>query len=68
MPSTVSKDWKSLNDQLREADEGDCRRLLSDELNGRRRQRYLLRIHSRLNYVRAHRERAFILRGEQLDG
>ncbi len=66
MPSAVSKDWKHLNDQLREADEGACRLLLEQELLGRSRQRYLMRIHSRLNYVRAHRERASLLRSETI--
>lgn len=66
MPSAVSKEWKSLNDQLREADEGVCRQLLEGELSGRCRQRYLLRIHSRLNYARAHAEREALIRGERI--
>lgn len=66
MPSAVSKDWKALNDQLRTADEAVCRQLLEQELHGPRRQRYLMRIHSRLNYVRAHRERAMLMRGEAI--
>jgi hypothetical protein len=64
MASAVSKEWKALNDQLREADEPVCRQLLEKELSGSRRQRYLLRIHSRLNYVRAHAERAALANGE----
>lgn len=66
MSSAVSKEWESLNDQLREADEDLCRRLLEQELKGKRRQRYMLRIHSRLNYVRAHRERDALSRGEAI--
>ena len=66
MASAVSKEWKALNDQLREADEAVCRQLLEAEVSGNCRQRYLLRIHSRLNYVRAHAERAKLTRGERL--
>lgn len=63
MASAVSKEWKSINDQLRKADEAVCRQLLEKELSGSCRQRYLLRIHSRLNYVRAHAERAALAKG-----
>jgi hypothetical protein len=66
MASAVSKEWKALNDQLREADEPVCRQLLEKELKGSCRQRYLLRIHSRLNYVRAHAERAALTKGEAI--
>ncbi|OQW33958.1 MAG: hypothetical protein A4E20_12065 [Nitrospira sp. SG-bin2] len=66
MASAVSKEWKALNDQLREADEPVCRQLLEKELTGSCRQRYLLRIHSRLNYVRAHAERDALTRGEAI--
>jgi hypothetical protein len=66
MTSAVSKEWKALNDQLREADEPVCRQLLEKELSGSCRQRYLLRIHSRLNYVRAHAERAALTKGEAI--
>lgn len=66
MASAVSKEWKSINDQLREADEAVCRQLLEAELQGARRQRYLLRIHSRLNYVRAHAERDALIKGEAI--
>jgi hypothetical protein len=66
MASAVSKEWKALNDQLREADEPVCRQLLEKELDGSCRQRYLLRIHSRLNYVRAHAERATLAGGDRI--
>ena len=66
MASAVSKEWKSINDQLREADEAVCRQLLEAELSGNCRQRYLLRIHSRLNYVRAHAERAALIKGDRI--
>lgn len=49
--------WLLLNDAMQEADEAECLRLLKAELKGRRRKQFLLRIHSRLNKVRADRER-----------
>lgn len=55
--SAISAEWKLLNDQLRHADEATCERLLKKELRGQQRLTYLLRIHSRLNRVRAARER-----------
>ena len=49
--------WVALNDALRDADEALCRVLLAEEEAGRRRRRFLLRIHSRLNRMRAGAER-----------
>ena len=49
--------WRALNDLLRGADEKTCRKLLKKEQDGRRRTRFILRIHSRLNKARADRER-----------
>lgn len=49
--------WLDLNDALMEAGEEECHRLLKAELKGKRRHQFLLRIHSRLNRTRAHRER-----------
>jgi len=49
--------WTQLNDALRAADEDTCLMLLKREKRGRRRERWLLRIHSRLNRLRAQRER-----------
>lgn len=49
--------WIALNDKLRNADEEQCRFLLDAELVGRKRQQFIKRIHSRLNKVRADRER-----------
>lgn len=63
MAASVSKEWKALNETLLAADVPTCYRLLNEEFNGRRRQRYVLRIHSRLNYVRAHQERLALLEG-----
>jgi hypothetical protein len=50
--------WLALNEALRTADERLCQRLLKVERAGRKRQQFLKRIHSRLNKVRAERERA----------
>lgn len=49
--------WVALNDALRDADEKLCIQLLKEEKAGRQRRQFLLRIHSRLNKVRADRER-----------
>lgn len=49
--------WIALNDTLRDADEELCQQLLEEELNGRVRQQFIKRIHSRLNKARADRER-----------
>lgn len=56
-PSAASRDWVSLNEALREADEITCQRLIDEELAGQRRRSFVFRIHSRLNKVRAERER-----------
>jgi len=49
--------WLALNDILRDADEPVCQGLLKEELKGRKRKQFIKRIHSRLNKVRADRER-----------
>ena len=49
--------WLALNDVLRDADESVCQTLLKEELKGRKRKQFIKRIHSRLNKVRADRER-----------
>lgn len=51
------KSWDGLNDVLRSADEETCSKLLDEELSGRKRSQFVFRIHSRLNKVRADRER-----------
>jgi len=54
----VLRTWNGLNEHLRDADEAECMRLLKLEQKGPRKSKtILLRIHSRLNIVRAHRER-----------
>lgn len=53
--------WKELNALVKDADRRTCRQLLDDEKNGKRRKQFLLRIHSRLNKVRADEERAELM-------
>lgn len=50
--------WVLLNATVATLDEDGCVQLLAQEKNGKRRRMFLLRIHSRLNKVRADRERA----------
>lgn len=52
--------WRTLNDYLRDAEEDDCRQLLDMELGGQKRKKFVQRIHSRLNRVRAAHERETI--------
>lgn len=49
--------WLALNNALRNANEKTCQALLDEELKGRKRRQFIKRIHSRLNKVRADRER-----------
>ena len=53
MPDT----WVGLNDRLMTADEATCVALLELERAGKARRQFMLRIHSRLNKVRADHER-----------
>lgn len=55
--SSVSKHWQELNLILKAADEALCRKLLEKERKGLKRAQFLRRIYSRLNKVRAARER-----------
>jgi len=49
--------WHALQEYITGLDEKGCLQLLEAEKKGQCRLRMLLRIHSRLNRVRAHRER-----------
>jgi len=49
--------WVALNEAMQDADDELCRELLAEESVGRRRKRFMLRIHSRLNRMRAGAER-----------
>lgn len=55
--------WEKLNATLMSGDESDARVLLRAEMAGRKRKQFMLRIHSRLNYLRACRERQEIMEG-----
>lgn len=55
------KTWNNLNKALMEADEKTCQQLLKEEIGGRNRQTFKKRIHSRINRLRADRERKEIL-------
>lgn len=49
--------WINLNEELQTCDELTAASLLAEELAGRRRKQFMLRIHSRFNKLRADRER-----------
>jgi hypothetical protein len=49
--------WVALNESLGAADEELCWKLLDEEKKGRNRPSFIKRVHSRLNKVRADRER-----------
>lgn len=56
--------WTSLNEAIMSADESQCAELMAVELDkdhGRRRRQFVLRIHSRMNRLRAARERTELL-------
>jgi len=49
--------WIDLNEALTELGEDECAKLLEREKTTKRRKQILLRIHSRINKLRAARER-----------
>lgn len=49
--------WIFLNEYIIDADEETCKVLLEEEISGRGRKSFIRRIHSRLNRVRADKER-----------
>ncbi len=49
--------WTALNNAVRDCDEQAARDLLELEINGKKRVRYVFRIHSRINKLRADKER-----------
>ena len=53
--------WTGLTKFITVADEQQCLDLLAAEKRGQKRLTFLLRIHSRLNKVRADRERATLV-------
>ena len=50
--------WRALCKFVRTASEADCQGLLKLETKGKNRRGFVRRIHSRLNKLRADRERA----------
>ena len=54
--------WVRLQEYITKSGEKDCLALFEAERTGKRRLQFLLRIHSRYNRVRAHRERDSIKR------
>lgn len=58
----VLQTWDGLNEALRSIDdEKTVKSLIREEQRGRARQQFLLRLHSRLNKLRADRERKKLL-------
>ena len=57
----VLQTWSNLNAKLQDCDEATAAKLLKEELSGRRRKQFMLRIHSRLNKTRADRERSELI-------
>lgn len=51
------KSWDALNEFLKTADEDACEKLMTQEREYIKRTSFIKRIHSRLNKVRADRER-----------
>lgn len=58
---TWFKTWNSLNEAMQTATEDECKAHLKDEMKSSKRKLFVLRVHSRLNKLRAHRERKELL-------
>ena len=54
--------WDGLNAEIMRFGEADCVQLIDAEKVGRNRKSFILRLHSRLNKVRAARERVELLK------
>ena len=54
--------WVNLNTAIMRMGEADCVQLIDAEKVGRNRKTFILRLHSRLNKVRAARERVELLK------
>ena len=57
--------WEALNTALSGASAQVCRELLDQELRGKKRLQFMLRIHSRLNKARADNERLELRKAAQ---
>lgn len=58
------KSWDNLNEVLMSSNEDHCIKLLDIERKGRARPTFIRRIHSRINKLRADRERKELLNGK----
>lgn len=58
------KTWVGLNEALMGGDLALAERLLAAEKKGKARKQFMLRIHSRINKLRAEGERAELLGGQ----
>jgi superfamily I DNA and RNA helicase len=54
--------WIALNEALMNGDLALAERLLKEESKGKKRKMFLLRIHSRINRLRATNERAALMK------
>lgn len=59
--STELTTWINLNEALMGGDLALAERLLAEEKKGKKRKQFLLRIHSRINKLRADAERAELI-------
>ena len=53
--------WRSLNENISSFNEDELKKMIYDELQGRKRSSILERLHQRFTVVRANRERMEIL-------
>ena len=55
-------EWIVLNDVLRDCTQRTAEKMLDSEMKMKRRKAFMLRIHSRINVLRADAERAAIIK------
>jgi len=58
---TPLRSWADLNEAMQSCEEDFAKALLEREKRGKQRKQFMLRIHSRINKLRADREREEIL-------
>lgn len=56
------RNWDTLQEYLRSATEADCERIMNMERRSANRHTFIMRIHARINRLRARRERGDLLR------
>jgi len=49
--------WQSLQESINDLDEKTLEKLMAEELTGKKRRHMVMRIHSKINRLRADRER-----------